>query len=203
MVVSKIEQLGKSRYQIFIDGKPSFVLYRGELRTYSIEEDKEISQETYDLILSEVMVKRARLRAMNLLMKHAFTVRQLRNKLSDGGYPDEIVDNAIEYVSSYGYIDDSKYAMDYISSHREDKSLARIKQDLLNKGIDKDVINQAYYNSCELDGDIDEEKQIKRLLEKRHYDSKNTTYEEKQKLFAYLARKGFGSDIIFRALKDY
>jgi len=203
MIVTRIEQLGRSRYKIYLDDKTTFVLYRGELKTYDVSENKELTQDNYDKILSEVLVKRARLRAMNLLMKHSFTVRQLRNKLSDGGYPDKIVDDALDYVISYGYVNDEAYALDYIECHREDKSVKRIKRDLANKGIDGEIINNSLAQIMESYEPVDEFGQIKRLLDKKHYDPNTATYEEKQKLGAFLFRKGFDMDMIRKSLDHH
>lgn len=202
MIITKIEPLNKTRFLIYIDGERSFVLYRGELRTYKIEEGSDISIDTYNIIMNDVLVKRARLRAMNLLMKHSFTVRQLRNKLSDGYYPENIIDNAIEYVSSYGYINDESYALDYIECHKTDKSINRIKQDLINKGIDKNIIMDLLNGVSVSEDTIDEEAQIRRLLVKRHFNPDNASYEEVNKTCAFLLRKGFDIGTIRRVIKS-
>lgn len=201
MTITKIEQLGKSRYQIYADHNPIFVLYRGELKKYKIDENTELSDEMYSRIVEEVLVKRVRLRTMNLLMKHSFTIRQLRNKLSDGGYSDELIDNAIEYVSSYGYVNDKNYALDYIQSHRSDKSRKRIINDLIGKGIGKADIETAFREAEELDGDIDEESQIMRLLEKKHYLQVCSDYNEVCKIMSFLMRKGFDLDTVKKTMK--
>lgn len=200
MIVTKIEQLGKGRYQIYLDGVKAFILYRGELRNFKIEECEELSLDNYNKIMTEVLVKRSRLRAMNLLMKHSFTVRQLRNKLSDSGYPEEIIDNAVDYVKSYGYVDDKKYALEYIRCYNVSKSISRIKHDLISKGVDKDIILEAMEEMMSSEDKIDEEAQIKKLLIKKGYSS-DMSYEDKQKICAYLSRKGYSTEKIYRTMK--
>ncbi len=39
MTVTKIEPVTKSKYKIYLDGQFAFVLYKGELSRYQIEED--------------------------------------------------------------------------------------------------------------------------------------------------------------------
>ena len=85
--------------------------------------------------------KRAKLRAMNLLTKRPYTEKKLRQKLVEGKYPEDIIDIALAYVKSYGYIDDEAYARDYISYHMASESPLRIRQKLMEKGIDGDTIN--------------------------------------------------------------
>lgn len=50
---------------------------------------------------------------------------------------------------------------------------------------------------------MDEEEQILRLLEKKGYRGEEAEREEKQKISAYLARKGFAYEAIQRAMINY
>lgn len=204
MIITGIEQFKKGRYRIYIDERFAFVLYSGEIRKLGLRENEEISEDTYREITEEILVKRVRLRAMNLLMKHAFTEKNLRTKLEDGEYSQELIDNAIEYVSSFGYLDDYAFAKDYIVSHRDDKSIGRIRNDLLNKGISRDIINSAFEAVCEQDGAIDETALIRRILDKRRFDANTASFEEKNKTYAFLMGKGFSSEAINRVIHcDY
>ena len=67
MTVTDIKEVTKSRVKIEIDRESSFVLYKGELRIYGIREGQDLTEENYNLIMKEVLPKRAKLRAMNLL----------------------------------------------------------------------------------------------------------------------------------------
>ena len=85
--------------------------------------------------MQEVLPKRAKLRAMNLLQGREYTTAQLRTKLQQGYYPTEIIEQAIDYVAGFHYIDDLRYAVDYITYHEDSRSRRRIEQDLQGKGI--------------------------------------------------------------------
>ena len=67
MMVTKIEQLTKTKFKVYLDGKFAFVLYKGELSRFGIREGVEIPEETVGKIRVEVILKRAKLRAMHLL----------------------------------------------------------------------------------------------------------------------------------------
>ena len=45
MTVTKIEPVSKTRFKVYVDEKPVFVLYKGELSRYHIEADEEIEDE--------------------------------------------------------------------------------------------------------------------------------------------------------------
>ncbi len=86
MKVTRILELSKSRSKVYIDEEFAFVLYKGELRLYHVREGEELSEEDYNKIILEVLPKRAKLRAMNVLMGREETSEELRRKLVSGGY---------------------------------------------------------------------------------------------------------------------
>ena len=106
MLVTQVTELSKSRSKVYIDQEFAFVLYKGELRLYHIKEGQQLSEEDYRTIMQEVLPKRAKLRAMNLLQGREYTTAQLRTKLQQGFYPAEIIEQAIAYVAGFHYIDD-------------------------------------------------------------------------------------------------
>ena len=202
-IVTDIVEFDKKRCKVYLDGEFAFLLYKGELRDFSIKNGAEISDATYTEIVEGVLCKRCKLRAMNLLQKKDYTERQLRDKLSEGLYQPELIDDAIGYVKMYKYLDDDRYARDYITYYMSTRSKNRIIQDLITKGISKEklmpIMDQLYLQE---DGDIELE-QVKALLEKKHYDQDMTDFKEKQKIMAFLMRRGFQMSTIKRAMNCY
>ena len=200
MIVTQLAEMGKGRYKVYIEERPAFALYRGELNRLGIREGEEITQECLREIREEILPLRAKKRAMNLLQKREYTAASLREKLRDGEYPEECIEEAIAYVESYGYVDDLRYARDFIVYNMERKSRMRIEQDLMRKGICKDTI-RAVFEELEEDGmRQDEVSMIRSLLEKKKYDANTADGQEKQRMYAFLYRKGFHADAINRAL---
>lgn len=203
MKVIQITEVTKSRSRVLLEEGFAFVLYKGELRRYHIREGSELPEADYHEIMQEILPKRARLRAMNLLKNRDYTVAALRKKLQQGEYPEEIVEQALDYVAAYHYTDDLRYAGQYIVFHEASRSRKRIEMDLLTRGIPKETIQQAW-NQWEAQGGIqDEEEQIRRLLQKRRLDARMADYKELQKTMAYLLRKGFASGTIRKVLREY
>lgn len=193
MIISDIVEFDKKRSKVFIDGEFAFVMYKGEFREYGIKLDAEITDEVYDSILTVLLPKRATKRAMNLLQKRDYTEAKLREKLAEGLYPEEAVDAAIDYVKSYHYLDDERFARDYITYHMSTKSKNRIVQDLNNKGIKKDILIPIIEELYEEEDSDPEASQIEALLQKKHY-SKDLEYKEQQKIIAFLLRRGYSLD---------
>lgn len=196
MRVTQIQEVTKSRSKVIVDEEFAFVLYKGELRRYHILQGEEISEDAWEEIMHTILPKRAKLRCMNLLGSKDYTRKQLEDKLAQGGYPKEIINQAIEYVTSFGYIDDLRYAQSYIEYYMSTRSKTRLKQDLMKKGISKEDLEQAFSVWQEQGGRENEQSMIRRILEKKQYDPLNCEYKEKQKLIAHLLRKGFSMDMI-------
>lgn len=202
MKITAIEELSKARSRVWIDGEFAFVLYKGELRLYRIREGEEISEETLKTIRQEVLPKRAKLRAMNLLKSREYTTKQLHDKLKQGGYPEDIITQALDYVASYHYTDDLRYAVSYMQSHETDKSRRRIEQDLMRKGIGKETLEKAWQTWEARGGEQDEQQMISELLEKRRYCPREADLREKQRLYGFLMRRGFSGEQVRKALGD-
>ncbi len=199
MIVTQLKDMGRGRYKVYIEERPAFALYRGELNRLEIREGEEITEESLRKIREEILPLRAKKRAMNLLQKREYTSAGLREKLRDGEYPEDCIEEAVAYVESYGYVDDLRYAKDFIVYNLERKSRTRIEQDLLRKGVSKDTINAVFEKLAEEGTKQDEMAMIKSLLEKKKYDAKTADIQEKQRIYAYLYRKGFHSEAISRS----
>ncbi|MFR7992092.1 MAG: regulatory protein RecX [Lachnospiraceae bacterium] len=85
----------------------------------------------------EQLVRRARERALYLLAAMPRTEQQLREKLqtSRAGYPDDVINEVLEYVKERRYVDDAAYARDYLRARASKKSRRMIFLELQRKGI--------------------------------------------------------------------
>ncbi len=205
MLVTQIEELSRSRSRIFIDEQFAFVVYKGELRSFHIRQGEELDEESYERIMREVLPKRAKLRAMNLLKSRDYTVKQLRDKLKGGGYPGEAIEEALAYVEGFHYTDDLRYAVGFILRHEGSRSRRRIEQDLLGKGIDKATLEKAWAEWKAQGGSQNEGQMIKELLAKKGFESETAGQKERQRMYGFLLRKGFSPDAVRRAVmgKDF
>ena len=174
-------------------------MYRRELSHYQIREECEVSEESFEQIKKEVIIKRAKLRTMHLLNDMDRTESQLRTKLRQSCYTEDVVEAALAYVKSFGYIDDLDYAKRYIQNRQNQKSKRELYAQLVGKGIERELIELAM-EEC-YTGEDDEIEAIRRLAAKRKYHFRDATREEQQKQTAYFMRKGFSYENIRRALE--
>lgn len=202
MVILTVEEYKQNRYKVCIDNGTHLILYKGEVRHYKIKEGMELTEDVYKELFYEVVGKRAKKRALYLLEKMDRTEKGLCDKLRENEYPPELVDEAVAYAKSYHYIDDMRYAKNYISYYQQKRSRACIRMELMRKGIPADILQEALETSY---ADSDENQElimITELLEKKGYNPKDADLKQKQKIYSYLMRKGFRSDDILRAMKS-
>lgn len=200
-IVTKIEELDKKRSKIYINQEFAFVLYKGEIVQYKLKTEEAIEDSIYETIRKEILPKRAKKRCLNLLQKKSYTEYKLREKLIEGLYTQDIIDEAIDYVKSFHYVNDYDYACQYIFYHKETESRRKIEEKLSLKGIDREILSQAFQDSYEEEEQQEIElQQAKKLLEKKNYNAETMDWKEKQKVYAFLARKGISSSIIQKAM---
>lgn len=198
MTVTDVVEWNKTRYKIFIDHEFAFILYKGELRKYKITKGCTLQDDTYRILTEEVLTKRAKLRAMNLLTKQSYTENGLRRKLAEGLYPPEVIEQAVSYVRSYGYVDDMQYTRDYIFYHKERMSRRQIEQKLMQKGISRSCISLCME---ETGGGLEEEtEQIRGLFQKKYHGVIPEEPAEKRKMMQFFLRKGYSKSTICLAL---
>lgn len=196
MLITKLENTNRNMCRVYLNDAPAFLLYRSEVARYRLEEGRELDEASEKEIYSAVLSRRAKLRCMNLLKTMDRTQEQLRRKLRQGEYPETVIEEALEYVESYHYTDDLRYAKNYIDSRKETKSRQQIRFDLLERGVASDLVEQAWEES----EPVDETALILRWAEKKRFDPADAGPEETRRFYQFLQRKGFSYPDIKKAL---
>lgn len=194
--VTCVEHLDKGRYKVYLDSEESFILYRSEIRSYDIHEGDSLKECIYQQILKDVIGKRAKKRALFLLERMDRTESQLREKLALSEYPKSCIEDAIAYVNQFHYVDDLRYARNFVRCSKDRLSRQQLKQKLMAKGVDRDYIDKA----LEEEYSCDETTQIHKILEKKQYMGQEKNTAEFRKMYQYLLRRGFRSCDILREM---
>ena len=197
VVVGTVEQLSKGKRRLHLDNGEIWILYAGELRSLDLAEGTQLSQAQYEQIRSDIIGKRAKKRAMHLLERMDRTEQELRKKLAENEYPEDLIEDAITYVKHYHYVDDARYADCYVRLRGADKSRGKLLTELQQKGVDRELASQVL---AEYDEERDEPQMIFELMKKRHYDPETASLQEQRRMYGYLMRRGFQSTDICRAI---
>ena len=144
--------------------------------------------------------KNARRKAMLLLEHMDRTEKGLSDRLRQAGFSAEATEDAMNYVRSYGYLNDYRYAMNYISFRMGTKSRQKILQELSGKGIDRETALAAWEEAAEIE-EPDELAILRTTVEKV-----SAWYcpgrEGMRRLQGFLQRRGFSYGDISHVLED-
>ncbi len=136
-------------------------------------------------------------RAAKLLAAKQRSIEELRERLSTTrGATKAMVDEAIDRLREYGYLDDAKFAQTYASLRLRERPIGRrrLERDLWLKKVDKKTAGDALDEVFE---STPEQELIDRAIAKRvRLRGKPKTREEAKKLFDHLLRQGFEFELV-------
>lgn len=145
--------------------------------------------------------RNARRKAMLLLEHMDRTEKGLIDKMKQAGFTPEAVEDALTYVKSFGYIDDSRYARTYIAYRMESKSRQKIIQELIQKGVDRQTAAEAWEEEAAL-AQPDEREILRKTVEKKVEPGSELDEKEMRRLYGFLARRGFQFNDISSVLEQ-
>ena len=197
-VVCKIE-ITDGRSVQSVSGEIALDFLDGLDITVNTETPVSLSREAYDRIEYAMKKTDAVKKGINLLSYAKSTKRGLYQKLIIHGYSREIAADAVDFISSCGYIDEEDMAerfVDYLANERL-YGMNRIKNELFSKGFAPDV-SDGVMRRCEIDFVDICRKRIEKLGGRKAFADK----AQRIKAVSSLLRAGFSYDEIREALKN-
>jgi regulatory protein len=142
-------------------------------------------------------------RAVNLLAFKQRSVSELRARLLEKDWTNaEIVEEVIEKLAGYGYLNDVQFAQSFAASQIRQKPIGKrvLKQKLALKKLDKETVDEALEKAF---AQTPEAEIIERAIEKRlRIKGKPETREDTKKFFDFLLRQGFSFDLVRDKMRD-
>ena len=187
MKITEMTRRGKSEvYKLYVNDDFYCLLTAEVIVKNKIKTGQDIDEEALSQIKKQSDVLLSREMALKFVEKCLKTQKQVYDNLKQKGIDDDAINDAIEFLKKYGYIDDEYYAKQYVSSKKQ-YGKNYLKQKLFAKGIKKDIISRVL-NDHEIDEDT-----LYNIVEKY---IKNKTIDEKtkQKTYRYILSKGYTFD---------
>ena len=128
-------------------------------------------------------------------------VKEVRDKLKTFDIAEEEKTKILDYLLDNRFVNDERYAKAFVRGkvNQSGWGVNKIRFHLIQKGIDKDIIDEAL-------GQTDEEVYRQRLIEILKTKAKTikaaSDFEKKRKLAAYAMQKGFEGSLVWETLKD-
>ena len=128
-------------------------------------------------------------------------VKDVRDKLKVFDLPQEEKQEILDYLLDNRFVNDERYTKSFVRGkiNQSGWGVNKIRFHLIQKGIDKDIIEDAL-------GQTDEEVYRQRLIDilktKNKTIKADSDFEKKRKLAAYAMQKGFEGALVWEVLKD-
>ncbi len=126
------------------------------------------------------------------------TEKEIREKLTQKGYDEITIEDETQFLKNYGFINDSRYAERFISDAINLKKWgkARIKTELLRKGIDREIIENTIEDAF---SEIDDDRLLSEM-QRRFKNSDFSNIKERTRIFNFYLRRGFSPNEIKGAM---
>ncbi len=209
-----------SHRQLFLDDAPFVVLHTILVENFGLRVGLQIEAEVIEKIIAADEVMRAKNYALRLLSERTdnaavdetedsrstvkpkpYTKSEVKQRLAREGFSETAIETAIEELIDSGHIRDRKYAENWVvrrlKSNPRGKTL--LKRELLDKGVDREVAEQVVAE-IETEDETTVALQIAQKRVKRY--RQLPVHVAKRRLHGFLARRGFGSEIVRQVLEQ-
>ncbi|RKU19337.1 hypothetical protein C6503_07725 [Candidatus Poribacteria bacterium] len=209
-----------SHQQLFLNGAPFLVIHAALIEKFGLRIGLEIETEAIEKIIAADEVMRAKNHALRLLREakdnattdepedsrptlkpKIYTKSEMERQLEREGFSTDAIETSIAELIRSGHIRDRKYAENWIVRRQKSNPRGKtlLKHELVDRGIDKETAEQVIA-TVETE---DETKVALQIAQKRAKQYKRLpTHVAKRRLHGFLARRGFGSDIVRQVLEQ-
>ena len=147
-------------------------------------------------------IERAKSRAINYISGKLKTKYEVRLKLRENEFSNEVIDEVLEILENEEYLNDRVYCEIFIEDKKRLNGYGKnkIKSLLIQKGVSKSIFED-FLDNFEYEDEFDNAVKmgIKKLNLLANEEDK---FKKKQKIINYLAYRGFSFDVINDVLKE-
>ncbi|ROL58415.1 regulatory protein RecX [Bacteroidetes/Chlorobi group bacterium Naka2016] len=203
VVVKSITKKGRRDiFSVEFDNGEKFDLAIDLVAKYKLSKGKKLDTNLLTDILKEQRIIEAKTIALNFVSYKQRTKFEVEQKLKQKHYTESEIQKAIEFLEDFGYLDDKKFAKEYLQFALKQKkySLLRIKNNLFQKGLSKDLIDEVLRD---LQVDSQEFENAMNLALKKFQQLVRMNKDNPvQKVAQYLYSKGFSWGLINKVVEE-
>jgi len=192
----QVQKNHPTRCSLFLDGEFYCGVGMDLVVKFHLKPGIEIDDDKLKELIQQEELNKAKNYAYRLLGSRMYTVKGVRDKLFERGYSEEVVNEVIETLERYGYLNDKVYAAEWIQSRlcSNPKGKYILRQELIRKGIKDSIIDDV------IGEEFDESKEYDMALELARRKIKLYKNDDpasaKRKLQGVLFRRGFNSEVV-------
>lgn len=135
--------------------------------------------------------------AAKYLSSRMRTCKEMSEHLIKKGYSEEEIQEVIEEFKDFHYLDDEEYCRQYVDyACGKGEGRLRIRQELAEKGVDREIIGFALEDYYDRDTELDRAmKQAEKILSGKTVDEKM-----KGRLGRRLISLGYSTDVVYKVI---
>ncbi|PIQ85592.1 MAG: hypothetical protein COV73_05630 [Candidatus Omnitrophica bacterium CG11_big_fil_rev_8_21_14_0_20_43_6] len=145
--------------------------------------------------------EKARAYAFLLLKFRLRSENELKSRLKQKGFSQDLAADTVSFLKDKEFIDDRVFAKGWVFSRlKRPLGLRKIRQELAQKGIAKEIIQDALAQASQ---DYPESQIVSQLAKQRFSKLKGIEpLKAKARVYGYLMRRGFSPDLIGDVIKE-
>jgi len=145
--------------------------------------------------------EKARAYAFLLLKFRLRSEAELKSRLKQKGFSEELSQDTVNFLKDKEFIDDRVFAKGWVAARlKRPFGIRRIKQELISKGLDKVIIEDSLALAKK---DYSEDRIVSQLAQQKFSRLSNIEPQKaKARVYAYLLRRGFSPDVVSEIIKQ-
>lgn len=192
----------KEVFEVVFEDETKLLLNYNIFEKYKVSVDMDFSETEIQEMKYFSDIERAKSRAINYISGKLKTKYEVRLKLKEKDFTEDIIDEVIDILEKEEYLNDRLYCEVFIEDKKQLNGYGKnkIKSLLIQKGISKSVFED-FLDEFEYEEEFDNA--LKMGIKKLNLlSNEEDIFKKKQKLINYLAYRGFSFDVINDVLKE-
>ena len=191
------QKKNKDRVSVFLDGKFAFGL--AAIEAIQLKRGQALSDADIERLRERDSIEKAHERALHFLSFRPRSEAEVRRNLQDGKFAPEMIERAVERLKRAGLVDDRAFGQYWLENRGQfsPRSARALKHELRQKGVDPASIDAALRAAGHDEGEAAFQAALPRARRLAHLE----TQEFRQKLGAYLGRRGFTYEVASEAVR--
>lgn len=192
----------KEVFEVVFEDETKLLLNYNIFEKYKVSVDMDFSENEIQEMKYFSDIERAKSRAINYISGKLKTKYEVRLKLKEKDFTEDIIDEVIDILEKEEYLNDRLYCEVFIEDKKQLNGYGKnkIKSLLIQKGISKSVFED-FLDEFEYEEEFDNA--LKMGIKKLNLlSNEEDVFKKKQKLINYLAYRGFSFDVINDVLRE-
>ena len=192
----------KEVFEVVFEDETKLLLNYNIFEKYKVSVDMDFSETEIQEMKYFSDIERAKSRAINYISGKLKTKYEVKLKLKEKDFTEDIIDEVIDILEREEYLNDRLYCEVFIEDKKQLNGYGKnkIKSLLIQKGISKSVFED-FLDEFEYEEEFDNA--LKMGIKKLNLlSNEEDVFKKKQKLINYLAYRGFSFDVINDVLRE-